>query len=57
MRYCRDVAIELGVAVPDGPFLPAECCNSCHDDYAEGWADLIWIDDETQVCCAWLRSE
>jgi hypothetical protein len=55
VKGCREVAIDLGVTVPEGPFLPKECCNSCHEDHCEGYEDLIWYDDETQVCCAILR--
>lgn len=54
MRYCSDVAAELGLSVKDG-YLPRECCYSCHDDYSLHSEPLIWLDDETQVCCAIAR--
>lgn len=54
MRYCADVAADLGLSVNAG-FLPRECCDSCHDDASAGFDDLVWLDDDTQVCCAILR--
>lgn len=56
MKGCREVAIELGLKVDNvGFFLPTECCESCHEDAAEGYEGLIWYDDNTLVCCAILR--
>ncbi len=55
MKGCREVAIELGLEVPEGPWLPAVCCWSCHEDQDYGYDDLPWYDDDTQVCCAILR--
>ena len=55
MKGCREVAVELGLPVPDGPFLPTCCCESCHEDADLGYEDLVWYDDDTQVCCAILR--
>lgn len=51
---CREVALQLGLEVAEG-FLPAECCSSCHEDADEGYADLIWIEGEVQVCCTIYR--
>jgi len=55
-KGCREIAAELGLPVPDSPWLPAECCWSCHEDADEGYEDLIWLDDGSQVCCAILRA-
>lgn len=35
---------------------PGDCCNSCHDDEAEGFGDLIEVDNAdgtlfARVCC------
>lgn len=54
MRYCAVVGAELGLEVMPG-YLPRECCDSCHDDDDEGYEGLIWLDDDTQVCCAIAR--
>lgn len=56
MKYCREVAIELGLEVPAGPFLPVICCDSCHEDSEYGYEELIWVDDDTaRVCCGIFR--
>lgn len=54
MRGCRDIAIELGLEVLKG-FLPAVCCESCHEDADEGYQELISHGDDIRVCCAILR--
>lgn len=53
MRRCRDVAVELGLKVPEKEgYLPYACCWSCHEDVDLGYDDaLIELDDNTQVCC------
>lgn len=49
------MAVELGLEVATGNFLlPAECCDSCHEDANEGY-ELTWYDDDIYVCCAILR--
>lgn len=55
VKYCREVAVELGYEVPEGPFLPTLCCDSCHEDANLGYEQLPWYGESTQVCCAILR--
>ena len=56
MKGCREVAAELGLDVPEGPYLPADCCESCHEDDNLGYMPLADTPDGTaRVCCAILR--
>jgi len=44
-RYCGSPEVDAaaGVESTEG-FLPRECCDSCHDDYLEGYDDPNDVD-------------
>lgn len=54
MADCRAVALKLNEKdVPSQGYLPADCCQSCHEDHEEHGVPLCsaGYDDELEVCC------
>jgi hypothetical protein len=50
--YCDDLARALGFTVTDG-YLPAECCDSCHDGSAWEPFEVEHDGRRYEVCC-WM---
>lgn len=53
MKYCAEVAAELGLEVLPG-LLPRECCDSCHEDQAE-YGEPMMLSEDDEICCAISR--
>lgn len=56
--YCDDLADVLGIEHREG-YLPSICCDSCHDDWNEGYDAPSEVEHEGRtyrVCCALSRA-
>lgn len=58
-QTCKSVALGCGEA-RTAFSLPGECCDSCHDDFDQGYEQPIECEDAdgriwARVCCAVVR--